>query len=333
MLFKDEYRYMNQTLSNPDITMTNFHGILTSSQNMEHFFELLKRAAPTDASILIRGDTGTGKELVARAIHELSHRSHKPFRAINCATLSAELLVSELFGHVKGAFTGAINNRDGVFKIVDGGTLFLDEIAEMPIDIQSRLLRVLQEQVFVPMGATTPIKVDVRILSATLSSLREGVEQGTFRADLMYRIRVLPLFLSRLTERGRDMEALAWHFIEELNQKSTDRKVRHISAAAMDAMMHYSWPGNIRELQNVVHYAFILGQGDCIELQDLTPEISGQQLSTQAPTKQAQTAWDIEHELLLDAYRTTRGKREQMADMLGMSRTTLWRKLKEHHIT
>lgn len=298
---------------------------------MERFFELLERAAPTDASILIRGDTGTGKELVARAIHDLSPRSHKPFRAINCATLSAELLISELFGHVKGAFTGAIGARDGIFKLVDGGTLFLDEIAEMPIDIQARLLRVLQEQVFVPMGGTTPIKVDVRILSATLSSLREGVDRGSFRADLMYRVRVLPLFLPNLTDRGRDIEALTWHFIDKLNQKSTGRIVRYISAPALDAMMSYSWPGNIRELHNVIEYAFILGQGDCIEFQDLTPEISGEHIST--PTGQAQTAWDIEHEMLLDAYRKARGKREDMVHLVGMSRTTLWRKLKEHQIT
>ncbi len=324
---------MGQKLANPEIEMVNFHGILTSSKKMEHFFELIKRAAPTDASILIRGDTGTGKELVARAIHELSHRNQKPFRAINCATLSAELLVSELFGHVKGAFTGAISNREGLFKIVDGGTLFLDELAEMPIDIQARLLRVLQEQMFVPMGGSNPIKVNVRILSATLRSLRDGVDKGTFRADLMYRVRVLPLFLPKLTERGRDIEALTWHFLEQLNAKSRSRKVSYISSDALDAMMSYSWPGNIRELQNVVEYAFILGQGDCIELHDLTPEISGERIVTGVQPESAQTAWDIEHEQLLEAYRKSRGKREDMAHLLGMSRTTLWRKLKEHQIT
>lgn len=324
---------MIQRLSNPKIPLMNFHGILTSSVKMERLFTLVKRAAPTDASILLRGETGTGKELVARAIHDLSHRHHKPFRAINCATLSAELLVSELFGHVKGAFTGAIQQRDGLFKIVDGGTLFLDELAEMPVDIQARLLRVLQEQMFVPMGGTDPIRVNVRILSATLRSLRDGVEHGTFRADLMYRVRVLPLFLPRLTERGRDIEALAWHFIEALNQKSAHRHIKFISDQALDAMMHYDWPGNVRELQNVVEYAFILGEGDDITLDELTPEISGERALSPARQEQPQTAWEIEHEQLLEAYRMARGKREQMADLMGMSRTTLWRKLKEHKIT
>ncbi len=323
---------MKQKQPNPHIEMVDFHGILTTSEKMKRLFEQIELAAPTDASILIRGDTGTGKEFVARAIHRLSARQHEPFRAINCATLSADLLVSELFGHVKGAFTGAVNKRDGVFKLVDGGTLFLDEIAEMPIDIQARLLRVLQEQVFVPLGGSTPIKVDVRILSATLKSLREGVDQGKFRADLMYRIRVLPLFLPRLAERGRDIEALTWHFIEQLNQTSTRRQIRYISHDAMDALMSYEWPGNVRELRNVVEYAFILGRGDCVELHDLTPEISGERVLTSISTEPAQNAWDIEHEQLLEAFRKTRGKREAMAELLGMSRTTLWRKLKEHQI-
>lgn len=326
---------MTELLTNPHIPMVNFHGILTSSKKMEDFFELVKRAAPTDASVLIRGDTGTGKELVARAIHERSMRHDRPFRAINCATLSAELLVSELFGHVKGAFTGAIQNREGLFKLVDGGTLFLDELAEMPLDVQARLLRVLQEQVFVPMGGSNPIRVDVRIISATLQSLREGVERRTFRSDLMYRVRVLPLFLPRLIERGRDIEALTWHFIEELNTSHPTRTITHITSEALDAMMSYSWPGNVRELQNVVEYAFILGQGDCIRLEDLTPEISGDgpQDLLDPPGHKAQTAQEIEREQLLEAYRKTRGKREEMAELLGISRTTLWRKLREHKIT
>lgn len=321
---------MREKLRDPEIEMMNFHGLLSSSKRMKQFFELVERAAPTDASILIRGETGTGKELVARAVHNMSMRKDAPFRAINCATLSAELLVSELFGHVKGAFTGAINNRDGLFKLVDGGTLFLDELAEMPLDVQARLLRVLQEQMFVPMGGSHPISVDVRVLSATLQSLREAVSSRTFRPDLMYRVRVIPLFLPRLAERGRDIEALSWHFIHQMNQRHPHRTIEFIEREALDAMMAYDWPGNIRELQNVIEYASVLGVGDTVMFEDLTPEIRGEEPPT--TREEAQTAWEIEHEQLLEALRVARGKREEAAEMLGISRTTLWRKLKEHKI-
>lgn len=319
-------------LSNPHLEMMSFHGILSTSPRMAEFFELVKRAAPSDASILVRGDTGTGKELVARAIHARSRRADAPFRAINCATLSAELLASELFGHVKGAFTGAVGARDGLFKLVDGGTLFLDEIAEMPLDVQARLLRVLQEQVFVPMGGTHPVRVDVRVLSATLRSLRQAVSERTFRADLMYRVRVIPLFLPPLSERGRDVEALSWHFLEALaGRAGATRHIEHMTQDALDALLAYAWPGNIRELQNVMEHAFVLGVGDTLEVADLTPEIRGEE--PMDTSHKPRTERELERVRLLEALRTARGRREDAARALGMSRTTLWRKLKEHQIT
>ncbi len=318
--------------SNPNMEMKSFHGILSSSEKMFAFFELLERAAPAGSSILVRGDTGTGKELVARAVHALSERKDQPFRALNCATLSPELLASELFGHVKGAFTGAIQNRDGLFKLADRGTLFLDELAEMPLDVQARLLRVLQEQVFVPMGGTRPVRVDVRIVSATLRSLRGAVAERRFREDLMYRVRVIPLFLPSLVERGPDIEGLLWHFIERFNATSTKRRVRYIEEEALEAIMAYPWPGNVRELQNVAEYAFVLGRGDTITLGDLTPELREEEAPSATSVDQAETARDIEREQLLDALRRAKGRRELAAELMGVSRTTLWRKLREHQI-
>ena len=186
----------------------NFHGIYTCAPEMQPLFRLIERVARTDCTVLVRGETGCGKELVARAIHTLSPRNQHPFQDINCATLSPTLLESELFGHVRGAFTGAVSDHQGVFKLADKGTLFLDEVAEIPLEIQARLLRVLEEQTFVPVGGTKAVRVDVRLISATHKALRREVAAGRFREDLLYRIRVVPLFLPSLRERTGDIEGL-----------------------------------------------------------------------------------------------------------------------------
>ncbi|MEO1271227.1 MAG: sigma 54-interacting transcriptional regulator, partial [Myxococcota bacterium] len=206
-------------IQKPDQEPTTFHGMVTVSPQMLELFALVERVARTDSTVLVRGETGTGKEMVARMLHAMSNRSSKPLKAINCATLTPELLASELFGHVRGAFTGAIRDRRGLFALAHGGTVFLDEIAEIPMEIQARLLRVLQERTFVPLGATEPVSVDVRLVSATNTSLRQAVEKRMFREDLMYRVRVVPLFLPRLTEREGDVEALTWTFIERFNAR------------------------------------------------------------------------------------------------------------------
>lgn len=313
----------------PKLAITNFHRILSASDTMHDFFRLVERVARTDSSVLIRGETGTGKELVARAIHELSPRAKGPFRALNCATLTPELLASELFGHVRGAFTGAISDRQGLFALANNGTIFLDEIAELPLDIQARLLRVLQEQTFIPLGGTEPVQVNVRVLSATHQALRELVEARRFREDLMYRIRVVPLYLPRLAEREGDIEALLWHFIDEFNAKS-ERQIDGVAEDAMLAMLHYAWPGNIRELRNVVENAFAVGEGPHLLLEDLTPELRGEgpRRSAVRDEDPISTEQD-ERRRILRALADAGGRRDAAAAALGVSRSTLWRKMRE----
>lgn len=313
----------------PDFEMTNFHGALTVSDTMRQFFTLVERVARTDSTVLIRGETGTGKELIAQAIHNLSERSSGPFKAINCATLTPELLASELFGHVKGAFTGAVNDRKGLFSLADNGTIFLDEIAELPLDIQARLLRVLQERNFVPLGGTTPVRVNVRVLSATHQALRELVEARRFREDLMYRVRVVPLYLPRLIEREGDIEALTWHFISEFNQNS-GRQIDSIDDAALQAMLHYSWPGNVRELRNVLEYAFAIGDGNTLTLDELTPELRGELPPNRDENTQLGFGYGLDESArIIKALAASGGRRDKAAEILGISRSTLWRKMRE----
>ncbi len=295
---------------------------------MRELFEKIERMARTSAPVLVRGETGTGKELVAKAIHALSPRSEAPFRAVNCATFTPELLSSELFGHVKGAFTGAVENRPGLFKIADGGTVFLDEVAEIPLNLQAQLLRVLQDQTFVPVGGSQPISVDVRLVSATHRALRREVEEGRFREDLKYRIRVVPLYLPPLRERIGDVEALAMHFILQHNDNGF-RLVQEIDQAALDALRSYPWPGNVRELENVIEYAFAVGEGPVLTLDDLTPELRGE-APEETPTVRTESLASLERRRILEALEKTSGKKAEAAELLDMSRSTLWRKLREH---
>ena len=325
------------------LELTEFFGIVTNSPQMREFFEIMRRAARSDASILIRGESGTGKELVAAAIHKLSRRRSKPFRAINCATLTPELAASELFGHLRGAFTGAIRERSGLFASADGGTVFLDEVAELAPDIQGRLLRVLQERTFVPVGGTDPVSVDVRLLAATNKSLRDEVDHGRFREDLMYRIRVVPLFLPPLVERVGDIEALTWHFIHDFNSKSAeagdhddDEPSRIIEAIAPEAwtrLLAYQWPGNVRELRNVIEYAFAIGEGPVLEVRELPPELRGEAPPrTTRILQHTMAPEDDERARILEALRIAGGLKSQAAELLGISRTTLWRRMRELHV-
>jgi transcriptional regulator with PAS, ATPase and Fis domain len=310
--------------------------MIASSEQMLRVFEQIKRVAPYEASVLIRGETGTGKELVAHALHKRSARARGPFRVINCATLTPELLASELFGHVKGAFTGAIRDRKGLFELAHNGTLFLDEIAELPLDLQARLLRVIQEQQFIPVGATDPVRVNVRILSATHRALRTEVEEGRFRGDLMYRLRVIPLYLPPLRERGEDLMLIARALIREFNalerpKSLKPRKVTGLSREAEMAVTRYHWPGNIRELRNSIEYALIMGDGDEIEFSHLPPELRGEapsQVEQGSDVEQARRA--AERGVILNALAQEKGHRENTAKRLGMSRATLWRKMDAH---
>lgn len=252
-----------------------FEDLLTRDPEMKRLLSSLRQVASTDATVLVHGESGTGKELVARAIHEASGRHKGPFVAVNCGALTPGLLESELFGYEKGAFTGAVGRRIGLFQRAQEGTIFLDEIAELPLDLQSKLLRVLEEREVMPLGALKPVRVDIRVISASHKHLPNEVKAGKFREDLMYRLRVVPLSLPPLRERPGDIEILCWHFIERYNQQGA-RRIRQIAEDALSCLLHYRWHGNIRELRNVIEYTFALGQGPVLKASELPPEIMRQ---------------------------------------------------------
>lgn len=293
-----------------------YHGIITCDPAMKQALQIVRNVAETDATILIRGESGTGKELIAKALHQDSHRRGAPFLAINCAALSPHLLESELFGHVKGAFTGAIKDHSGLFERADGGTLFLDEVAELPLELQAKLLRVLQERTFTAVGGNRPIQVDVRIIAATHRSLREEVKAGRFREDLMYRLRVVPIFLPALRERRQDISLLLGHFIERHNGKGL-RRIHTVEPAALKILLDYPWPGNVRELQNVVEYVFAVGREALLTLANLPPEFREARPGVDTTVDEAES--------IREALRLSNGKIDDAARRLGMSRASFWR--------
>ncbi len=313
---------------------TSFHGLLTRDPIMQEAIKIIRNVSETEATVLIRGESGTGKELVAHALHVESTRRDQRFLAINCAALSPNLLESELFGHVKGAFTGAINNHAGLFQRANGGTLFLDEVAELPLELQSKLLRVLQEQSFIPVGGDEAITVDVRIIAATHRSLREEVKAGRFREDLMYRLRVVPIFLPPLRERRLDVNLLLWHRINQHNLLGP-RHIDSISPDAMRCLLDYKWPGNVRELINVVEYSFAVGRGNELRVEDLPPEFRetpGLTTTTESVPSVKRVRHKDEAELIREALQVAGGHLETAAQYAGMSRATFWRKRKKYMI-
>ena len=313
-----------------------FHGMVTRDPSMVRVVATIRNIAETEATVLVRGESGTGKELVARAVHRESLRRNGPFVAVNCAAFTASLLESELFGHLKGAFTGATADRPGIFVQADGGTLFLDEVAELPLELQAKLLRVIQERVLVPVGGTRPRTVDVRIVAATHRSLRDEVRSGRFREDLMYRLRVVPLFLPSLRERPLDIELLLWHFIEEATARGP-RRVVDVSPAAMRALLDHPWPGNVRELQNVVAYAFAVGRAPTLDVEDLPPDLRvthARPAPFTSPAPPSAPAWALPPRAvrvdpraeLEEVLARAGGDLGEAARILGVSRTTLWRR-------
>ncbi|MDP1774881.1 MAG: sigma 54-interacting transcriptional regulator [Methylobacter sp.] len=305
----------------------SFQGLLSRSPAMQAVFQIIRNAAETEATVLVRGESGSGKELVAKAIHDLSVRRNAPFLAINCAALSSSLLDSELFGHVRGAFTGAVKDHSGLFQRAHGGTLFLDEVAELPLELQAKLLRVIQERNFIPVGGDRSIDVDVRIVAATHRSLREEVKLGRFREDLMYRLRVVPIFIPPLRERREDIGLLIWHFIQ-LHNADNFRKIEKIDPQAMRTLLDYSWPGNIRELHNVVEYAFAVGRGTTLRCSELPPEFREQRNIEPQPMQNTPLSADEESAAIRQALEQSNGRVNQAARVLGMSRATFWRKRK-----
>ena len=309
----------------------SFHGILTRDPVMQEAIKIIRNVSETEATVLIRGESGTGKELVAHALHLESVRRDKPFLAVNCAALTPSLLESELFGHVKGAFTGAIRNHAGLFQRANGGTLFLDEVAELPLELQAKLLRVLQEQSFIPVGGDFAITVDVRIIAATHRSLRDEVKAGRFREDLMYRLRVVPIFLPPLRERRLDVNLLLWHSINQHNLQGL-RRIDRIAPDAMRCLLDYSWPGNVRELINVVEYAFAVGRGEELHIDELPPEFrETKSLMAVEPLFRRNKTRD-EAEMIRQALQMAGGDLEVAARNLGISRATFWRKRKKYQI-
>lgn len=311
-----------------------FHGIVTRDPGMKRALQTVRNVAETDATVLVRGESGTGKELVARAIHAESHRRENPFVVVNCAALTPSLIESELFGHRKGAFTGATGNRAGLFEQAHGGTLFLDEVAELPLGVQSKLLRVLQERVVTPVGGNEERAVDVRVVAATHRALRHEVKRGTFREDLMYRLRVVPIFLPALRDRIGDVDLLLRRFLDEFDRRGP----RHVSSVAPDAtraLLHHAWPGNVRELRNVVEYAFAVGRDPEIQLAELPPEFSeeGGLLEPRAVRQKAQAGQPAdEADRIRWALGQTGGKVGEAAELLGISRPTFWRKRRRHGV-
>lgn len=314
-------------------TGESFHGILTRDPKMQEAIQIIRNVAATEATVLIRGESGTGKEMVAHALHLESPRHYQPFLAINCAALTPSLLESELFGHVKGAFTGAVRNHAGLFQRANGGTLFLDEIAELPLELQAKLLRVLQERNFIPVGGDRPVSVDVRIIAATHRSLREEAKAGRFREDLMYRLRVVPIFLPPLRERRQDIGLLLQHLVNRHNLQG-HRYVERIAPEAMRLLLDYPWPGNVRELNNVVEYAYAVGRGGELGIADLPPEFREPMRSRQSPptTRPARARPADEAELIREALQAGAGNLELAAHHAGMSRATFWRKRKKYGI-
>jgi transcriptional regulator with PAS, ATPase and Fis domain len=317
-------------------------GIATRSPRMKQLFRVMKRAAQRDATVLVRGESGVGKELVAQAIHTLSARAKGPFRAINCAALPPALLESELFGHRRGAFTGAVRDHDGFFRAAHQGTLFLDEIAELSIELQAKLLRVLETRSVTPVGARDSIPVDVRIVAATHRSLRELVASGKFRADLMYRLRVVPLRIPPLRERPEDIPFLAARILADLQATDAARpegSVAMIAEDAQRALRAYGWPGNVRELRNALEYALVVGESDIIGAADLPEEIlSGEDSpplgaesrpDVPAPNSASEREHGAERARIARALANASGNLGRAARMLGVSRTTLWRHMKQ----
>jgi len=320
-----------------------FNGVIGKSRSMRNVFGLIERVADSDSTILINGETGTGKGLVAKAIHSHSYRKNKPFVAINCGAIPENLLESELFGHVKGAFTGATAAKTGKFEVANGGTIFLDEIGDMSPDLQVKLLKVLEEREFEPVGGCRPVKVDVRIIAATHRDLEEQVQKGNFREDLFYRLYVIPVQLPALRDRRIDIPLLTHFFMSKLN-KDKRTQVSGIHQNAMELFMQHSWPGNVRELANMLERLVVLkGEGE-IEVSDLppkirdngaqptgmmdlsTPELSGEGICLNTAVS------EFEKNLIYQSLEKTDWVKNKAAKLLHVKRTTLVEKIKRYDL-
>jgi len=328
-----ENRLLNKALSD----RYRFGNIIGKSKPMLNVYDLIRKVSQSKASVLITGPSGTGKELIANAIHYNSPRKDRPFVSINCGALTETLLESELFGHEKGAFTGAISMKKGRFELADGGTLFLDEVGEMPASLQVKLLRVLQEMEFERVGGTRTIKVDVRILSASNRDIKEDVEAGLFREDLFYRLNVIHIEVPSLKERGEDIRLLVNHFIDKYGVDEEKKRIE-LSPEAWKVLYNYSWPGNIRELENVIERAVVLNSGGVIRPEDLPGNLSGEEqeldierfIPLNAPLQK--TLEQIEEKLIRRALKECNNVQSHAAEMIGITKSLFQHKMKKYNI-
>ncbi len=312
--------------------ISEFDMVVGKSKAMKTVLDIVRRVSPTDSTVLILGESGTGKELIAREIHKHSLRRNGPFVAVDCGALVETLFESELFGHVRGSFTGAHETKHGRFEIANGGTIFFDEISNISLNIQANLLRVIQEREVTRIGSSTPIKVDVRILAATNENLADAVREGNFREDLFYRLNVVPVHLPPLRERKKDIPLLVEHFLHKYNKRAK-RNIISISTQVLQALMEYDWPGNIRELENTIERAVVLSTSEKIKIEDLVYHgIRGRSDLWNSLGDKIKTLEEIEKEYIKSVLQNHKGKRSTIAEALGIDRKTLWTKIKKHNL-
>jgi transcriptional regulator with PAS, ATPase and Fis domain len=326
-------------LPEPALLPESMHGVVGLSESLVEVYRVIDRVADTTCTILITGESGTGKELVARAVHRVSPRAPKAFVAVNCGAIPEALLESELFGHARGAFTGAHANKVGRIALAEGGTLFLDEIGEMPMSLQVKLLRVLQAREYSPVGDNRTLKADVRIVAATNVNLESAVQAGTFREDLYYRLNVIHLNVPALRERPEDVPLLVQHFLKKAKERVGRANIGGVSRAAAQILADYQWPGNVRELENTVERAVLLCQGELIEPKDLPQRLCGLGVEKRVSPRLPDVGLDLrnavesfENQLIRQALERTKWNKKQAASLLGLNRTTLVEMLKRKRI-
>jgi DNA-binding NtrC family response regulator len=314
----------------PEAATSPLPVIIGKSHQIRRIDALIRQVAPADINVLITGESGTGKELVARSVHALSNRAKGPFVAFNCGALTETLIDNELFGHEKGAYTGAEESAPGLIEMADGGTLFLDEIGEIPHAMQVKLLRVLQEKELIRVGGRTPIPLDVRFVSATSKDLKASVEDGILRSDFFFRINVFNIQVPALNERKEDIPLLAYHILNGIRQRG-GKKVTAISRKAMELLTNYAFPGNVRELENLLERAAAVARDEIIRVSDLPPDLAELELQEyKRPEGQPMTLEELEQDYIAHVLRLTDGARTRTAEILGIDRASLWRKIKKY---